>query len=70
MVFAFGLAMLLSALFVRYRDVQPIWDVILQIIFYASPVLWVIERSTSSWLRDLILHSTRSRRCCCRYATR
>ena len=24
-----GLAMLLSALFVRYRDVQPIWDVVL-----------------------------------------
>ena len=26
-----GIAMLLSALFVRYRDVQPIWDVVLQI---------------------------------------
>src|SRR4051794_41804708 len=28
--------MLLSALFVRYRDVEPIWDVTLQIMFYAS----------------------------------
>ena len=34
-LFATGLAMLLSALFVRYRDVEPIWDVVLQILFYA-----------------------------------
>ncbi len=38
-VFAAGIAMLLSALYVRYRDVQPIWDVALQIIFYGSLIL-------------------------------
>jgi ABC-2 type transport system permease protein len=38
-VFASGIAMLLSALYVRYRDVQPIWDVVLQIIFYGSLIL-------------------------------
>ena len=31
--------MLLSALFVYFRDVQPIWDVLSQVIFYASPVI-------------------------------
>jgi ABC-2 type transport system permease protein len=36
-----GTTMLLSALFVRYRDVQPIWEVILQILFYASPIIYV-----------------------------
>jgi ABC-2 type transport system permease protein len=41
-VLATGIAMLVSALFVRYRDVQPIWEVILQILFYASPVIYVI----------------------------
>jgi len=30
-VFAAGLAMLLAALYVRYRDVEPIWDVVLQL---------------------------------------
>lgn len=37
---ATGLAMLLSALYVRFRDVQPIWDVSLQIWFYASPIMY------------------------------
>ncbi len=39
--FAMGTGLLLSALFVRYRDVQPIWDVFSQLLFYASPVLYV-----------------------------
>lgn len=38
-VFATGLAMLLSALFVYFRDVSPIWEVATQILFYASPVI-------------------------------
>jgi ABC-2 type transport system permease protein len=38
-----GVAMLLSALFVRFRDIQPIWDVFSQILFYASPVIIPVE---------------------------
>jgi ABC-2 type transport system permease protein len=34
-----GTAMLLSALFVYLRDVQPIWEVLTQVIFYASPII-------------------------------
>jgi len=41
--FAFGCGMLLAALFVRYRDLDPIWDVVLQIMFYASPIFYPIE---------------------------
>jgi ABC-type polysaccharide/polyol phosphate transport system ATPase subunit/ABC-type polysaccharide/polyol phosphate export permease len=40
--FAVGMAMLLSALFVRHRDIKPIWEVALQLLFYATPVLYVI----------------------------
>jgi ABC-2 type transport system permease protein len=36
-----GAGMLLATLYVRYRDVQPIWDVGTQILFYASPILYV-----------------------------
>ena len=35
--------MLLSALYVRYRDVRPIWEVVLQALFYATPILYPIE---------------------------
>ena len=38
-----GLSMLLSALFVYFRDLQPIWEVLAQILFYASPVIIPIE---------------------------
>ena len=40
-VLSLGVAMLLSALFVRYRDIAPIWEVFSQALFYASPVLYV-----------------------------
>jgi ABC-2 type transport system permease protein len=40
-VFATGVAMFLSAMYVRYRDVQPIWEVALQMLFYGSPVIYV-----------------------------
>ena len=39
---AIGLSMLLSALFVRYRDVEPIWDVTSSILFYGSPIFYMI----------------------------
>jgi ABC-2 type transport system permease protein len=40
---AMGVAMLLSALYVRFRDMRPIWEVLLQVIFYGSPVIYAIE---------------------------
>ena len=41
LVFALGAGMLLSVLYVRHRDIQPIWEVVSQALFYASPVLYV-----------------------------
>jgi ABC-2 type transport system permease protein len=55
-VFALGVSMLLSAWYVRYRDIKPIWDVLLQIIFYGSPVLYVLDRVDIEWIKDLMLH--------------
>jgi ABC-2 type transport system permease protein len=40
---ATGLAMLLASLFVSFRDMQPIWEVVTQILFYASPVIVPLE---------------------------
>lgn len=36
-----GVGMILSVLYIRFRDVQPIWEVVTQILFYASPILYV-----------------------------
>ena len=37
---AVGVGMVLSVLYVRFRDIQPIWDVSSQILFYASPIIY------------------------------
>lgn len=39
-----GCSMLLSTLFVRYRDVEPIWDVVLQAGFYASGIFFSADQ--------------------------
>jgi ABC-2 type transport system permease protein len=54
-ILATGFAMLVSALFVRMRDIRPISDVALQIAFYASPILYPLERVDPPWLMKLIL---------------
>jgi ABC-2 type transport system permease protein len=42
-VLATGIGMILSPLYVRFRDVQPIWDVALQAWFYCSPIMYVAQ---------------------------
>ena len=42
-VLATGTGMLLSSLYVPFRDVRPIWDVIAQGLFYATPVFYPVE---------------------------
>lgn len=42
--FTAGLGMILSVGYVRYRDVRPIWEVVLQMTFYASPIFYPISR--------------------------
>jgi ABC-2 type transport system permease protein len=43
-IFGAGLGMLLSALYVPFRDVRPIWDVAQQALFYATPILYPVEK--------------------------
>jgi ABC-2 type transport system permease protein len=45
----------LSALYVRYRDVRPIWEVVAQVLFYASPVIYPIEFVPDATVQKLIL---------------
>jgi ABC-2 type transport system permease protein len=55
-VFAVGASLLLSALFVYFRDTAQIWVVITRVMFYASPVLFPIELFPSGWKTLLLLN--------------
>jgi ABC-2 type transport system permease protein len=56
-VAATGTGMLLAVLFVRYRDVQPIWDVVTMAAFYATPILYPLESVKFDWARELIMYN-------------
>jgi ABC-2 type transport system permease protein len=50
-----GIGMLVSSLYVRYRDVKPITDVLLQILFYATPIFYAVERIGNETLRHFVV---------------
>jgi len=43
LAFTLGISLLVAALYVRYRDIKPITDVFLQVLFYATPILYPLE---------------------------
>jgi ABC-2 type transport system permease protein len=56
--FTLGLGMLLSALFVRYRDIDPIWTLVLQVMFYATPIFYPVELLYSKdlgWVAHILM---------------
>jgi len=52
---ALGFAMLVSALYVRFRDMRPITDVFLQVSFYASPILYPLEKLPGETAQKLMI---------------
>ena len=39
----------------HFRDVKPIWDVLLQVLFYASPIFYPITMITNDMLREILM---------------
>lgn len=56
-VLSLGIAFLLGSINVKYRDITSIWDVIVQALFYAVPIIYPIQMvaSTSVKAAKLIL---------------
>jgi ABC-2 type transport system permease protein len=54
-LFATAVAMILSVLFVRWEDTGQVWDLVARALFFASPILWPIERIPESywWIVNL-----------------
>jgi lipopolysaccharide transport system permease protein len=55
-IISLGLSLALSALNVFYRDVQFIWQVLLQIGFYATPILYTIDIFPQNLQRFILLN--------------
>ena len=54
-IFALGLSLFLSAAYVKYRDINYIWEVILQAGFYLTPILYPLTLITNLTLQKLIM---------------
>lgn len=54
-IFALGLSFFLSALYVKFRDVGYIWEVLIQAGFYLTPILYPLSRITNATFQKLIL---------------
>lgn len=42
-IVALAATFLLSALYVKYRDIEYIWDVVMQVLFYATPIIYPLS---------------------------
>jgi len=48
-VVTLGVGMILGPLFVRLRDVSQVWELVLQLMFYASPIIYPVEFLPPWW---------------------
>jgi ABC-2 type transport system permease protein len=54
--FATGVSLLLSSLYVRFRDTAIIWSVLASALFYATPVIYPIEAVPSRYQELIMLN--------------
>lgn len=55
-IFSLAMAFLLSALFVKLRDVTYIWDIAIQAGFYLTPILYLLSRLPHRFAKFIILN--------------
>jgi ABC-2 type transport system permease protein len=51
-IFVLGITLIVSTLFVHFRDIGQIWELALQLLFYASPIIYPIGY-LPAWARNL-----------------
>lgn len=52
-VFTLAVSLILAAIFVRLRDIGQVWELLLQVLFYASPIVYPIGY-LPPWARKLV----------------
>lgn len=55
LVLTSAVSMLVSALYVRFRDVAIVWAVVTQTLFYATPILYPVETLNNASLEQLLM---------------
>lgn len=55
-VFAIAVAFFLSALYVKFRDVSYIWEVIMQAGFYITPILYPLSFVPAKYVKYMLLN--------------
>lgn len=50
-MFTIGVALLLSAANVFFHDINYLWTIVAQLLFYSSPIIFVTEEIPFAWLR-------------------
>lgn len=54
-IFALGLSLLLSAAYVKYRDLSFIWEVLMQAGFYLTPIIYPLSVITNVSFQKMLL---------------
>lgn len=54
LLLAAAVSMLLAVLYVPFRDMTPIWEVVTQMLFWGTPIIYVIETAPES-VRELLM---------------
>ncbi len=52
---ALGISLILATLFVKYRDMSYIWEVIMQAGFYATPIIYPISKITNTQYQKILI---------------
>lgn len=55
-VLCLGIAFITSALFVKYRDIGHIWEVVLQLLFYASAIIYPLQIVPTQYQKLILLN--------------
>ena len=57
MVLAAAVGFFLAALFVKYRDMEHIWDVVKQALFYGTPIIYPLSLIPSEAIQKILILS-------------
>lgn len=54
LIFSTGVGLILSVVSVYFRDVEYIWDVMCQLLFYMVPIIYHLKTITTHWIQVVI----------------